>query len=213
MGQKTGNGGWRIENDSRKQETKGENPEIFSVGWSPFSIYYSLFFAILRLIQRDTPKKPKRTQTTAPLFVVGFVAHLPPSGSGVSVQLPSQPSPAVALPSSHDSPMSWRPFPQASVKQIWLQPSAAKVLPSSHSSVPLRIPSPHSSVWQIAEQPSPLVVFPSSQSSVPLLLIAPSPQISSWQVELQPSPLSKLPSSQSSVPLRSPLPQPARPSN
>ena len=82
-------------------------------------------------------------------------------------QKPSQPSPLVAFPSSHDSPASTMPFPHvleqalpavgqrhpASVRHEALQPSPGAVLPSSHCSLPARMPSPHT-VLQLLGEPA-----------------------------------------------------------
>src|SRR5437868_537407 len=51
-----------------------------------------------------------------------------------SVQVHSQPSPLIALPSSHCSPRSTMPLPQVGSVQFASQPSPLIALPSSHCS-------------------------------------------------------------------------------
>src|SRR5262249_37394245 len=62
------------------------------------------------------------------------VPVLMPLPHAVSLQLLSQPSPLVELPSSHSSPGSWMPLPQPLIVQLLSQPSPLTVLPSSHCS-------------------------------------------------------------------------------
>jgi hypothetical protein len=63
----------------------------------------------------------------------------------VGVQLLSQVSPLVALPSSHSSPAVTTPLPQRVTLQLLSQPSPSVVLPSSQSSNPSRTPLPQGS--------------------------------------------------------------------
>ena len=123
------------------------------------------------------------------------------SHPGSSLQSALQPSPEVALPSSHSSPSSLRPSPHGeaqpevpmqtgSARQSALQPSPPNTSPSSHDSSPSRTSSPQTVGWQATPgvgqaepgstrhaslQPSPGMSLPSSQVSPPITM--PSPQI------------------------------------
>jgi hypothetical protein len=66
-----------------------------------------------------------------------------------------QPSPAVALPSSHVSAPTVSPLPHRVVVQFASPPSSDVVLPSSHSSSGETAPLPHAVGRQLASQPSP----------------------------------------------------------
>ena len=59
------------------------------------------------------------------------------------VQLVSQASPLVVLPSSHCSPGSTTPLPQRGVVQLVSQASPLVALPSSHCSPGSMMPLPH----------------------------------------------------------------------
>src|SRR5450432_2497518 len=79
------------------------------------------------------------------------------------LQVASQPSPLVVLPSSQSSPGSSFPLPQSpSFVHVAEQPSPALVFPSSHCSPGSTLPLPHApgSLAHADEQPSPLTELP-----------------------------------------------------
>ena len=94
------------------------------------------------------------------------VGQLQPSdsvGPAVSTkQAALQPSPAVALPSSHSSPPIFRPSPQRAALHT---PPAAQAQPGS--------------TWHTGVQPSPAAVLPSSQASPSLITWLPQRGIGS----------------------------------
>ncbi len=95
----------------------------------------------------------------------------------VTVQLESQPSPSIALPSSQSSPLVTTVLPQAVIVQLLSQPSPSVKLPSSQTSPAVTMVFPQAVRLQLESQPSPSTRLESSHCS-PRSGI-PSPQMAS----------------------------------
>jgi hypothetical protein len=78
------------------------------------------------------------------------------------VQLLSQPSPLLVLPSSQVSAPALMPLPQNDSQQLLSQPSPSIVLPSSQASSKLTIPSPHPGSTSLLLSPQPIKTEQSS---------------------------------------------------
>src|ERR1043165_4644885 len=76
--------------------------------------------------------------------------------SRLLVQVASQPSQLMVLPSSHASVPVSTPLPHAVTVQLLSQPSPLTWLPSSHASFAAFSPLPHALAVQLLSQPSPL---------------------------------------------------------
>ena len=105
-----------------------------------------------------------------------------PLPQAVAVQLLSQPSPSVRLPSSHASPGCLMPLPQAMAEHRDGPPTHVKPF----------------SIWQVAEQPSPPAVLPSSHDSPTSVELSPH---SSEHTEPMPNALGTLTSRPSGLPV------------